>query len=373
MSDPRVPGRFDVDLEAKFLESRTSTLIDVNLNTFWAIAFILPAFSLWDWFVDPVHWRAAFGVRCIAAVVVVLTGLYQKLPGQARWMPMLAKVRLVIAVVASAIAGVLLDTGFGFAVAGLVVIILTGPYIAVDSRDLFKTNLAIVVMLIPVLMALAAAPFDVVGTIVFVMLAVGVSTLLGRVLETSNRRAFALELALHRDARTDALTGLDNRRAMQERGHVEVRRAKRAAAPVSVAMCDLDHFKNVNDKYGHEVGDAALVTVATALRGALRESDALGRWGGEEFMALLPATASAQAQEVAERMRRAIESVRFEGISEGITISIGVSSAMPIDETERSWDALVKNADEHLYRAKRDGRNRVVASATDRPASAPSS
>ncbi len=360
MSDPRVPGRFDAELEAKFLESRTNTLIDVNLNTFWSIAIILPAFSLWDWFVDAVHWRAVFAVRLIAAVFVVLTGLFQKLPGQARRMPMLAKVRLVIAVVASAVAGVLLDTGFGYAVAGLVVIILTGPYIAVDSRDLFKTNLAIVVMLIPVLIAIAA-PFDVVGTIVFVLLAVGVSTLLGRVLETSNRRAFALELALHRDARTDALTGLDNRRAMQERGHVEVKRAKRAAAPLSVVMSDLDHFQAVNDKYGHEVGDAALVTVAAALRAALRESDALGRWGGEEFMALLPATDLASAHEVAKRMRKAIESVRFEGISEGITISIGVSSAIPVDETERSWDALVKVADEHLYRAKREGRNRVVA------------
>ena len=103
-------------------------------------------------------------------------------------------------------------------------------------------------------------------------------------------------------------------------------------------MCDLDHFKSVNDKYGHEAGDAALVTVATVLRGALRDSDALGRWGGEEFIALLPATDGPGAGEVAERMRMAIEKTLFEGISEGITISAGVSTATPVDDPEGSWD-----------------------------------
>ena len=362
MSEPRVPsGRFDSELEAKFLESRAATLIDLNLNSFWSTAIILLGFSLWDAYVDWVHWRSAFNVRLLGAGLVALTGLFQKLPGQSRWMPALAKARLVIAVVSSAIAATLLDTGYGFGVAGLVVIILIGPYIAIDSRDLLKTNLLVIAALVPVIVAMSLQPFDAIGTIVFVMLAVAVSTLLGRVLETSHRRAFALDLALHRDARTDALTGLDNRRAMQERGHIEVRRAKRSEAPVSVIMCDLDHFKNVNDKYGHEAGDAALVTVATVLRGALRDSDALGRWGGEEFIALLPATAGPGAREVAERMRIAIERTVFEGISEGITISAGVSSATPVEDPGQSWDGLVKAADQHLYRAKREGRNRVVA------------
>ena len=229
MSEPRVPGGFDAELEAKFLESRASTLIDLNLNSFWSTAIILLGFSLWDGFVDAAHWRAAFNVRLLGAALVVLTGLFQKLPGQSRWMPWLAKARLAIAVVSSAIAATLLDTGYGFGVAGLVVIILIGPYIAIDSRDLLKTNLLMVASLIPVIVVMSVPTFDAIGTIVFVMLAVAVSTLLGRVLETSHRRAFALDLALHRDARTDALTGLDNRRAMQERGHVEVRRGKRSA------------------------------------------------------------------------------------------------------------------------------------------------
>ena len=87
-------------------------------------------------------------------------------------------------------------------------------------------------------------PFDMIGTAIFALLAVAVSMLLGRALEASNRRAFALELELHRDSRTDALTGLDNRRAMEERGIVELKRASRAAAPVSLILCDIDHFKS---------------------------------------------------------------------------------------------------------------------------------
>ena len=121
-----------------------------------------------------------------------------------------------------------------------------------------------------------------IGTIVFVLLAIAVSTLLGRVLEASNRRAFALELELHRDARTDSLTGLDNRRAMLERGRVELKRAQRSGVPVSVILCDLDHFKNINDKYGHEAGDAALTRTAMVLRARLareRRARPVGRRG----------------------------------------------------------------------------------------------
>ena len=149
---------------------------------------------------------------------------------------------------------------------------------------------------IGVIVAADVNQFDSAGTIVFVLLAAGVSTLLGRVFEASHRRAFLLELEQHRDARTDALTGLANRRAMQERGRVEMKLAKRTGAALSVILCDLDHFKNINDKYGHESGDAALVKTAQVLKASLRESDALGRWGGEEFMAVLPATGRAGAE-----------------------------------------------------------------------------
>ena len=361
MKESASQDRWTPEMEKRFAEGRRSSLVGVNRHTFWGVALILLSFSTWDYFVDPDHWRVAFTIRAMAALAIVATGLFQYLPGKLIWLPLLAKVRVVIAVVAAACAAAMLDRGYGFGVAGAIVILLTGPYVAIDSRDLLRTNLAAILALATVMFVVPLSRFDIIGTAVFVFLAAGISTLLGRVLEASNRRAFALEVSLHRDARTDALTGLDNRRAMQERGRVELKRATRSGEPVSVILCDIDRFKNVNDKYGHEAGDRALVSAAAVLRQALRESDALGRWGGEEFMAILPGTEERGAAEVAERMRAAIAAARFSGVPETNTISLGVASAKTVDDPAMEWDLLIKEADQRLYRAKHEGRNRVVA------------
>ena len=361
MNQPQSRTLAAADLEAKFREHRIESLISVNLHTFWSIAIILLAFGLWDFYVDPGHWRTAFLIRIIGATIVIATGVFQTLPGRERSFPFLAKVRLIAAAAASAAAAGVLNQAYGFGVAGVVVLILTGPYIVIDTRDLVKLNIWVMAALVAVVFGLSLTPFAIGATVVFVLLAVAVSILLGRVLEVSNRRAFALELELHRDARTDALTGLDNRRAMQERGRVELKRAQRSGVPISVVLGDLDLFKSINDKYGHDAGDTTLVATAAVLRAALRESDALGRWGGEEFIAVLPATDSTGAREVAERMRAAIAESRFDGIAEGTTISLGVSTAESFEDPAMEWDLLIKEADQRLYRAKNAGRNRVVS------------
>lgn len=337
----------------------------VNLNTFWLIAAILLVFGLWDLFVDPLHWQSAFRIRIFAAAGITATGLFQKLPGKAHWMPLMAKLRLVIAVGTSMVAALMLDRGYGFGVAGMVAITLTGPYIAIDARDLLVMNLSILGAVSAVMVSASLDRFDAIGTIVFALLATLVSTLLGRVLEASHRRAFALELELHREARTDTLTGLDNRRSIQERGLVELKRAQRIAAPVSLIVCDVDHFKHINDRFGHEAGDAALHTVAVTLRAALRETDLLGRWGGEEFIAVLVETDAPTATLIAERMRAAVASVAFNTVPEGMTISLGVATGSAITDIPSAWEMLLTEADRHLYRAKSEGRNRVVAHRDD--------
>lgn len=363
MTEPRPIPRTSAEFDAEFRESRIQTLISLNLKTFWTIAIILPAFGLWDYYADAAHWQSAFAVRLAGAVVVAGTGFYQNLPGRARLLMPLAKARLVIAAIVSIVAASELDRGYGFGVAGLIVIFLTGPYVAIDRIDLLRTNLLGLAAVSVTLLMLPLESFEIVGTLVFVLLAVVVSSLLGRVLENSNRRAFTLELEQHRDARTDSLTGLANRRAMQERGRVEMKRERRTQTPVSVILVDLDHFKSINDKYGHETGDTALFQVARILRDALRESDALGRWGGEEFMVVLPGTDARGAAEVAERMRKSIAAATFDGIAGGATISLGVASSELIEDHAMEWDLLIKEADQRLYRAKHEGRNRVVSSA----------
>ena len=194
------------DFDRPFRESRIAGLIAVNINTFWSIAILLLVFVAWDAYADPVHWQAALRVRLIGVAVVVATGLFQKLPGRARWMPLMAKVRLVTAVVTAAVAAAMLDRGYGFAVAGVVAMILTGPYSALDVRDLLATNIAALIALAVVMVTMSLDGFSMLGTAVFTVLAMLVSLLLGRVLEASHRRAFALEMELQREARTDPLT-----------------------------------------------------------------------------------------------------------------------------------------------------------------------
>ena len=349
------------DFDSAFRESRIADLTAVNINTFWSIAILLLMFVAWDAYADPVHWQAALRVRLLGAAVVAATGVFQKLPGNTRWMPMMAKVRLVTAVVTAAVAAAQLDRGYGFAVAGLVAVILTGPYIALDVRDLLATNIAALIALAVAMVTMSLDGFAMIGTAVFTVLAMLVSMLLGRVLEASHRRAFLLEMELQREARTDPLTALDNRRAMQERGPLELKRASRAGVPVALILCDIDHFKAINDRHGHETGDAVLRSVAGTLRAALRETDLLSRWGGEEFLALLADTDVRRAAEIAERMRASVEATSLLGIADRATISIGIATRQEVGDVTTAWEALVKEADEQLYRAKSAGRNRVVA------------
>jgi len=175
---------------------------------------------------------------------------------------------------------------------------------------------------------------------------------------TERKRAEALLLEL---ATTDGLTGLANRRHFMERGNAELGRARRTGQQVSCIMFDVDHFKKVNDAYGHDAGDMVLKTLARTARETLRGIDVLGRLGGEEFAALLPETGLEPALQAAERRRVAVAGM---GLVHGETplagtMSLGVAQAVGPEE---SLEALLKRADEALYEAKQTGRNRVVAS-----------
>jgi diguanylate cyclase (GGDEF)-like protein len=167
---------------------------------------------------------------------------------------------------------------------------------------------------------------------------------------------------LKETAETDALTGLRNRRAFDAAVALEASRYDRYARPLSLLLLDLDHFKAVNDTYGHEGGDAVLRKVADIVRNCVRDVDTAARFGGEELAVLLPETLLASAREVAERIRLTIAStpVPWGDTSIRVTVSIGMST---VPETVDAVAGLLTNADEALYTAKRGGRNRVVSGA----------
>jgi len=158
---------------------------------------------------------------------------------------------------------------------------------------------------------------------------------------------------------TDELTGLANRRLLEARLQEETARSQRTGRPFVLLMIDLDHFKRVNDRYGHQKGDEVLRECAAALRGNVRKTDFVGRYGGEEFCVLLPETPLAGARVAAEKLRQAAKA-----LPEPVpTVSIGVACWQP----RNTADEIIERADQALYEAKKAGRDRVVVYGNGRP------
>jgi two-component system cell cycle response regulator len=168
----------------------------------------------------------------------------------------------------------------------------------------------------------------------------------------------AVELAV-----TDPLTGLYNRRYLETHMKSVVARAVATSKPVCVLLFDIDHFKGINDSYGHDAGDDVLREFSDRLRRGVRGIDLVVRYGGEEFILVMPETDANFAATVAERLRSDVEKIAFEtrsGFSFPVTVSIGLAEWRGLGDNA---EALIRRADQALYAAKRAGRNRVVASA----------
>jgi|GEM_PF-3020440 len=172
-------------------------------------------------------------------------------------------------------------------------------------------------------------------------------------LSQRNEALMRLNIRLEELATTDALTGAFNRRRFYELLNDELQRAARYGKAFSVIMFDIDHFKRVNDTFGHAVGDAVLKGLACIVRDSLRASDRLTRWGGEEFVVLAPETAGHEALTLAERIRERVRDEAFPTAG-AVTISLGVAEHRP----DESGDDLLGRADAALYRAKENGRDR---------------
>ena len=168
-------------------------------------------------------------------------------------------------------------------------------------------------------------------------------------------------------AKVDPLTGVLNRRAFFERLGTEFRRAQRYGWPMTVLMLDIDHFKALNDRYGHATGDVVLSVCAGHLSSNMRESDEIGRYGGEEFVIFLPERSLPDGAFVAEKLRQAVEELHIDspdGTSGAVhvTISVGVACGPALDTPDAQ--SLMNHANAALYAAKRTGRNRISVSET---------
>lgn len=172
-----------------------------------------------------------------------------------------------------------------------------------------------------------------------------------------------LQAQLESMATIDSLTGLANRQAFLQRAKNEFNRARRYSRPLTVVMIDIDHFKSINDRFGHATGDEVLRQAATICQSSLRGSDFMGRVGGEEFVLLLPDTPHTNAYHVAERMRTHLYETPIaleNNITLNISASFGVAS---MNEADSDFDAVLERADEAMYHAKHGGRNQVKSAA----------
>lgn len=174
-------------------------------------------------------------------------------------------------------------------------------------------------------------------------------------IDTQQRRIVQQNLDLSRLSVTDALTGAINRLGLTGRMQEQLSISQRFGQPLSVMMLDLDHFKRINDQYGHPAGDAVLKHFVEVVRQRIRASDILGRWGGEEFLLLSPHLDLNSAKVLAEKVRDAVDEAHFEKDIH-LTVSIGVAELAP----GQTLEALIEQVDQALYMAKKDGRNRVV-------------
>ena len=176
--------------------------------------------------------------------------------------------------------------------------------------------------------------------------------------EIAERRQ--LEIKLRQLATIDGLTGALNRSELLTIGQRETELAQRSGRDLAVLMLDVDHFKAINDRYGHAGGDCALKQLVLLLRAGIRQIDLLGRLGGEEFAIVLPATEPERAEHVAQRLLRAVSetTVSFGDTPIAMTVSIGLAIRR---DSDRSIEQIIARADDALYRAKHAGRNRVVS------------
>jgi len=161
---------------------------------------------------------------------------------------------------------------------------------------------------------------------------------------------------------TDPLTGLYNRRYFIEQIELEFKRSKRYSRDLSLMMLDIDHFKLVNDNYGHQIGDIVLRKISSVIINLLRDSDLAFRYGGEEFMIILPETKSEDAINVAERMKQEIMNTQhnYSSINFTVTASFGIVSIKDMIDKFETIDDIIKKVDDNLYKAKNSGRNTII-------------
>lgn len=329
------------------------------------VLVVFPLLQLAEYLMDPSVSRDAWMHAAIRApaVLLALTLLLVRHRGQRQWHTRTAGAGLALVTVVGAWWMVVyhFPDGSGHlhaASAALTIAIVAVSVLCAGGRHDAAWVYVPALLLAVALLARSGQPLRLlVDATLYPVLAVAIGMVIARMLHDERVRTFLSERQLEAHALTDALTGLDNRRALEEALRSEHAHAQRHAGSYAVAMADLDRFKRINDTYGHDVGDEVLREVARRMRAALRADDRLGRWGGEEFLLVLRGANETQAFETAEKLREAIAGQPIDTSAGPLSVTVSLGVAVLRGETLP--ERVVTRSDQALYAAKAAGRNRT--------------
>jgi len=353
------------ELEEEYREARYAEYRSFSLRV--GVAGALLTLGLWlrDFADDPVGAHRTMQIRFLmaAGVLLYVAALWRRAP---RGLTLLAGY-FAIVVIESVLLTIWGRLAGGYAVGfpGYMYLYLLTPLMVMPFTPREVVPVLVLIGLVPNLqVALGMAPgFPLLAFNVLVWPACAIVAFSLYEFDRVIRSLFIVQRQVSEQALKDPLTQLGNRRYFEERANAVLSRVRRRARPVSLLMIDIDHFKAINDHYGHPVGDDVLRALAATLAASLRAGDVCGRLGGEEFAVVLPDEDLEGAAASAERLRATIERLQVGTHTPhgrvAFTVSIGVA-ALPRDGD--TLEALLERADARLYRAKEGGRNRVVAS-----------
>lgn len=360
------PRRFEPEVEAIYRVRQNAHAVPLTRALLLLAALGVLLFGAWDYKIDPAIVVRTLPVRILCSVLSVTLWAAVPLPSFRRRLSWIYTVNSVAATLTIIWVLLVVPDGFLWGISGFFYLPLA--LLVLPKFRLVACNCMLLLFIINGAMHFNEAPRLVILNANFFLGFMCVMTgVLAYLNEERDRRIFQLERELEHLANCDSLSGAFNRRYFEETARDEIERAHRYKYPLSLLMMDADHFKRINDTYGHAVGDKAIRAIAEIGQGIFRSSDLLARMGGEEFAVLLPETDSDGARQIAERLQ---EKLRFNDISTDnataeipdfftLTISVGVSSLKRDDTVE----TLLQRADAALYEAKNQGRNRVVISA----------
>lgn len=347
-------------LYQRYQEEQGRRLLPAGRAMLLIVGIVILLFGFWDRMVDPTGASRALFVRVFGASVLFALVLLSRLPTHGGAWNRYVLLSQLLAQTTIAVAALQLNAGMLWALPGMMILPLTGLLFLTQRRMALIAAIGHIALPLVAMLLADNHRALVANAAVFLLTSCASGWLLHELFERARRHNFVLEEQLTKAATLDPLTGLSNRRHFIEMGARLIARARRDLKPTCALYVDIDHFKSINDRFGHHTGDEALVHMVGCCLNQLRPGDLFGRIGGEEFAVLLPNCNMSQARRVAERLRIAVERTPLEAAA-AFTISLGLAQ---LGNDPDNLERMLDRADEALMRAKRAGRNRVEVAAS---------